>query len=81
MIHPYFGKVPNHLSETYPFHPGLLQDDIEGWKMQEWNIDRVQTILDYQFGKGIGKILTNGETDLQTRPLSKAYMKNLYFLT
>ena len=22
MIHPYFGKVPNHLSETYPFHPG-----------------------------------------------------------
>ena len=64
MVHPYFGKVPNHLSETYPFHPGLLQDDIEGWKMQDWNVDRVQTILDYQFGKGIGKILTKGETDL-----------------
>ena len=64
MVHPYFGKVPNHLSETYPFHPGLLQDDIEGWKMQNWNVDRVQTILDYQFGKGIGKILTKGETDL-----------------
>ena len=64
MLHPYFGKVPNHLSETYPFHPGLLQDDIEGWKMQDWNVDRVQTILDYQFGKGIGKILTKGETDL-----------------
>ena len=64
MVHPYFGKVPNHLSETYPFHPGLLQDDIEGWKMQEWNIDRVKTILDYQFGKGIGKIFTDGETEL-----------------
>ena len=64
MLHPYFGKVPNYLSETYPFHPGLLQDDIEGWKMQDWNVDRVQTILDYQFGKGIGKILTKGETDL-----------------
>ena len=64
MVDPYFGKVPNHLSETYPFHPGLLQDDIEGWKMQDWNVDRVQTILDYQFGKGIGKILTKGETDL-----------------
>ena len=64
MVHPYFGKVPNHLSETYPFHPGLLQDDIEGWKMQDWNVGRVQTILDYQFGKGIGKILTDGETEL-----------------
>tara|TARA_B100002052_G_scaffold246906_1_gene233143 strand:- start:1729 stop:3450 length:1722 start_codon:yes stop_codon:yes gene_type:complete len=64
MIHPYFGKVPNHLSETYPFHPGLLQDDIEGWKIQEWNVNRVKTILDYQFGKGIGKIFTDGETEL-----------------
>ena len=64
MVHPYFGKVPNHLSETYPFHPGLLQDDIEGWKMQDWNVDRVKTILDYQFGKGIGKIFTKGENDL-----------------
>ena len=64
MVHPYFGKVPNHLSETYPFHPGLLQDDIEGWKMQNWNLERVQTILDYQFGKGNGKILTDGETEL-----------------
>ena len=64
MLHPYFGKVPNHLSETYPFHPGLLQDDIEGFKMQEWNIDRVRCILDYQFGKGTGKIFTDGETEL-----------------
>ena len=64
MVHPYFGKVPNHLSETYPFHPGLLQDDIEGWKMQNWNLERVKTILDYQFGKGNGKILTDGETEL-----------------
>jgi len=64
MVHPYFGKVPNHLSETYPFHPGLLQNDIEGWKMQDWSVDRVQTILDYQFGEGIGKILTSGKTEL-----------------
>ena len=64
MVHPYFGKVPNHLSETYPLHPGLLQDDIEGWKMQNWNLERVKTILDYQFGKGNGKILTDGETEL-----------------
>ncbi len=64
MSHPYFGKVPNHLSETYPFHPGLLQDDIKGWKMQNWNIERVQTILDYQFGKGIGKKITSGKTEL-----------------
>jgi len=64
MLHPYFGKVPNHLSETYPFHPGLLQDDIEGFKMQEWDIDRVRCILDYQFGKGTGKIFTDGETEL-----------------
>ena len=64
MLHPYFGKVPNHLSETYPFHPGLLQDDIEGFKMQEWDIDRVKCILDYQFGKGTGKIFTDGETEL-----------------
>tara|TARA_Y100000589_G_scaffold107451_2_gene101994 strand:- start:959 stop:2689 length:1731 start_codon:yes stop_codon:yes gene_type:complete len=64
MLHPYFGKVPNHLSETYPFHPGLLQDDIEGFKVQEWDIDRVRCILDYQFGKGTGKIFTDGETEL-----------------
>ena len=64
MLHPYFGKVPNHLSETYPFHPGLLLDDIEGFKVQEWDIDRVRCILDYQFGKGTGKIFTDGETEL-----------------
>lgn len=64
MLHPYFGKVPNHLSETYPFHPGLLQDDIEGWRMQEWDVSRVKTILDYQFGPGVGKIFTDGETEL-----------------
>tara|TARA_B100000959_G_scaffold121038_1_gene127199 strand:+ start:2199 stop:3920 length:1722 start_codon:yes stop_codon:yes gene_type:complete len=64
MTHPYFGKVPNHLSETYPFHPGLLQDDIEGWKMQNWNIERVRTILDYQFGEAIGKSFTKGKIEL-----------------
>ena len=32
--------------------------------MQNWNLERVQTILDYQFGKGNGKILTDGETEL-----------------
>ena len=64
MLHPYFGKVPNHLSETYPFHPGLLQDDIDGWKMQKWDSERVKTILDYQFGKGVGNVFTNGETEL-----------------
>ena len=64
MMHPYFGKVPNHLSETYPFHPGLLQNDIEGWKMQSWDVKRVRTILDYQFGKGFGKNITSGETEL-----------------
>jgi len=64
MLHPYFGKIPNHLSETYPFHPGLLQDDIEGWKMQDWNLDRVRTILDYQFGENIDEIFTTGETEL-----------------
>ncbi len=64
MTHPYFGKVPIHLSETYPFHPGLLQNDIEGWKMQDWDVDRVKTILDYQFGKGMGDVLTDGEIEL-----------------
>ena len=64
MVHPYFGKVPSHLSETYPFHPGLLQNDIEGWKMQDWNLERVRTILDYQFGKGNGKNLTAGKAEL-----------------
>ncbi len=62
--HPYFGKMPNHLSETYPFHPGLLQDDIVGLKMQNWDINRVKTILDYQFGEGVGEVFTNGETEL-----------------
>ena len=64
MNHPYFGKVPNHLSETYPFHPGLLQNDIKGWKMQNWDIERVRTILDYQFGKVIGKSFTKGKVEL-----------------
>ena len=64
MTHPSFGKVPIHLSETYPFHPGLLQNDIEGWKMQDWDGDRVKTILDYQFGKGMGDVLTDGEIEL-----------------
>ena len=41
-----------------------VQDDIEGFKMQEWDLARVKTILDYQFGKGIGKIFTDGETEL-----------------
>ena len=41
-----------------------MQDDIEGFKMQEWDIARVRSILDYQFGKGTGKIFTDGETEL-----------------
>ena len=76
MNHPYFGKVPNHLSETYPFHPGLLQDDIEGWKMQDWNLDRVKTILDYQFGEKIDRIFTSGETELVTSRKTKR-LRNL----
>jgi len=76
MMHPYFGKVPLHLSETYPFHPGLLQDDMEGWKMQEWDIARVCTILDYQFGKGIGNVFTNGDVDLVTSRKTKR-LRNL----
>ena len=76
MNHPYFGKIPNHLSETYPFHPGLLQDDIEGWKMQDWNLDRVKTILDYQFGEKIDRIFTSGETELVTSRKTKR-LRNL----
>jgi len=76
MDHPYFGKVPNHLSETYPFHPGLLQDDIKGWKMQDWDIDRVKTVLDYQFGKGTGDVLTNGEIELVVSKKTKR-LRNL----
>ena len=76
MLHPYFGKVPNHLSETYPFHPGLLQDDIEGWKMQDWNLDRVKTILDYQFSDNIDQIFTNGENELITSRKTKR-LRNL----
>ena len=76
MRHPYFGKLPLHLSETYPFHPGLLQDDMEGWKMQEWDVARVRTILDYQFSKGIGNIFTNGDVDLVTSKKTKR-LRNL----
>ena len=64
MTHPYFGKIPTYLSETYPFHPGLLQEDLEGWKMEEWGIERVKAILDYQFGKGFGELFTKGNTEL-----------------
>jgi len=71
MTHPYFGRMPLQLSETYPFHPGLLQDDMEGWKMQNWDIARVRTILDYQFGKGIGNVFTNGNVELVTSRKTK----------
>ena len=76
MLHPYFGNISIHLSETYPFHPGLLQDDIEGWKMQGWDAERVKTILDYQFGKGMGKALTNGDVGLVTSRKTKR-LRNL----
>jgi len=76
MNHPYFGKMPLHLAETYPFHPGLLQDDVEGWKMQEWNVSRVRTILDYQFGEGIGNAFTNGDVELITSRKTKR-LRNL----
>ena len=76
MTHPYFGKMPAHLSETYPFHPGLLQKDVEGWKMQEWDVKRVRTILDYQFGKGIGDTFTSGEIELVTSKKTKR-LRNL----
>jgi 7-cyano-7-deazaguanine tRNA-ribosyltransferase len=76
MIHPYFGNISLHLSETYPFHPGLLQDDIEGWKMQGWDVERVRTILDYQFGKGMGEALTNGDVELVTSRKTKR-LRNL----
>ena len=76
MTHPYFGKVPLHLSETYPFHPGLLQDDMEGWKRQEWDVARVCTILDYQFGKGMGDVFTNGDVELVTSRKTKR-LRNL----
>ena len=76
MTHPYFGRMPLQLSETYPFHPGLLQDDMEGWKMQNWDIARVRTILDYQFGKGIGNVFTNGDVELVTSRKTKR-LRNL----
>jgi 7-cyano-7-deazaguanine tRNA-ribosyltransferase len=76
MRHPYFGNISLHLSETYPFHPGLLQDDIEGWKMQGWDSERVKTILDYQFGKGMGEALTNGDVGLVTSRKTKR-LRNL----
>ena len=76
MTHPYFGKMPLHLAETYPFHPGLLQDDVEGWKMQDWDVSRVRTILDYQFGKGIGGVFTDGDVDLITSRKTKR-LRNL----
>ena len=31
---------------------------------QKLLLERVKTILDYQFGEGIGKIFTDGETEL-----------------
>jgi 7-cyano-7-deazaguanine tRNA-ribosyltransferase len=76
MLHPYFGNISLHLSETYPFHPGLLQDDIEGWKMQGWDVERARTILDYQFGKDMGEALTNGDVELVTSRKTKR-LRNL----
>ena len=76
MTHPYFGQMPLQLSETYPFHPGLLQDDMGGWKMQDWDIARVRTILDYQFGKGMGNVFTNGDVELITSRKTKR-LRNL----
>ena len=76
MTHPYFGQMPLQLSETYPFHPGLLQDDMGGWKMQDWDIARVRTILDYQFGKGMGNVFTNGDVELVTSRKTKR-LRNL----
>ena len=32
--------------------------------MQNWNIERVRTILDYQFGEAIGKSFTKGKIEL-----------------
>ncbi len=32
--------------------------------MEEWGVERVKTILDYQFGKGFGNLFTKGNTEL-----------------
>ena len=49
---------------------------MEGWKMQGWDIARVRTILDYQFGKGIGNVFTNGDVELVTSRKTKR-LRNL----
>jgi 7-cyano-7-deazaguanine tRNA-ribosyltransferase len=44
--------------------------------MQGWDAERVKTILDHQFGKGMGKALTNGDVELVTSRKTKR-LRNL----
>ena len=44
--------------------------------MQEWDVARVRTILDYQFGEGIGNVFTNGDVELITSRKTKR-LRNL----
>ena len=53
-VHPLFGPTPRSLSQTQPV---AQLPNFEGGRTIKWNEERIETVIDFQFGKGIGKKL------------------------
>ena len=51
-VHPLFGSTPHSLSQTQPV---AQLPNFEGGRTMEWNEERIVEVIDFQFGKGLGK--------------------------
>lgn len=62
-----FGRIPVELRAVYPFGQSVIPFHVEK-KMPKVNAEqKIRTILDYQFGKGAGKLIDNYETEISRK--------------
>lgn len=70
-----FGKIPVELKSVYPFGQSIVPFDKER-KLPKISLEqKIKTILDYQFGKGAGKILKRYELEIsRTGRIKRIYI-------
>ncbi|MBN2251815.1 MAG: tRNA guanosine(15) transglycosylase TgtA [Candidatus Altiarchaeota archaeon] len=54
-VFPAFGEVPWELSEIYPYNS--LKDLVEYVGCKTTDLEKIRTLMDYQFGKGAGELI------------------------
>lgn len=70
-----FGKIPAELRSVYPFGQSVIPFHVEKKLPKTKPEQRIKTILDYQFGKGAGKLIDNYQMEIsrKTRRIKRIY--------